>query len=227
MEKKNYNKAIKEYDDEIKNIKKKYKLLDKFDEKYDKSFIHISNIPISIDTLKNTNKNNNSRFMEGSTVYYNPKGFWVSCGTSFYRWLLYIKSYDNPWLDFRYVYKVDINKSSILYIKKLDELINFHKKFSSFKNKKYKINWREVKKEYDGLIICPYLGHKIWGKDPTLNVYLNPDVSDYIEKTLGDDISKYPQFFLEWYRHWDAGSGVIWRNSGIKKISLIYQSNKK
>ena len=29
------------------------------------------------------------------------------------------------------------------------------------------MNWKMVKKDYDGLIICHYLGNKIWGSKAT------------------------------------------------------------
>jgi hypothetical protein len=34
----------------------------------------------------------------------------------------------------------------------------------------------------------------------------------------------YPEFYLEWYRHWETSSGVIWRKNGIKEINLIKQN---
>ena len=43
----------------------------------------------------------------------------------------------------------------------------------------------------------------------------------YIKGTLGKNIMKYPEFYLEWYRHWETSTGVIWRKNGIVNIKLI------
>jgi len=157
----------------------------------------------------------------GSNVYFNPKGLWISCSSS---WLKYELSSTRPYyvssiLDAKYIYKVDLDKLNILEINKLEQLIDFHLKYLK-KNNKLQIDWKEVKKKYDGIIICPYLGYKIWEKKE-LDLYFYMDYLKYIEKFIGNNIEKYPQIYLEWYKHWDAGTGVIWRKSAIKNIEEI------
>lgn len=209
---------MKKLDEKIKKLQKIKSTIKKIDSINKKSFIHVSLKEISIDKLINKNNNNNSWL--GSNIYYNPKGMWVSCGASWYKWLISHQAYDTDWTEFNYIYKIDIDKSNVLYIKKLDKLIEFHNKYAIYKDEHYHIEWKKVKKDYDGLIICPYLGYKIWGENPT-NISIYKEQEDYILKTIGKDIKKYPSFFLEWYRHWETGTGVIWRKSGIKKIELI------
>lgn len=84
------------------------------------------------------------------------------------------------------------------------------------------------KKKYDGLIICPYLGNKIWGKGANqIGIYGNKDkINEYYKKILGDKKIKTNIYFLaEWYRHWEEGSGVIWRKTGIDNINLLTKLN--
>lgn len=102
----------------------------------------------------------------------------------------------------------------------MEELIKFHNKYAKFKNNNYLIDWNNVKNDYDGLIICPYLGFKIWNENPT-QFFINDNSEKYILLTIGKNIKKYPAFFLEWYRHWETGSGVIWSKKAIKKLELI------
>jgi hypothetical protein len=124
------------------------------------------------------------------------------------------------------IYEVKLYDENILYINNLDELINFHEKYAIYdKNKGYNINWRKVKKIYDGLIICPYLGYQIWSKNNvTKRIYplhITSNESNYIKDGLKENIMKYPYFYLEWYKHWDVASGVIWRKKSVKEINLI------
>jgi hypothetical protein len=46
-------------------------------------------------------------------------------------------------------------------------------------------------------------------------------INNYIVKIIGNKWKTKLYFLAEWYRHWECGSGVIWRKSGIKKISLV------
>jgi hypothetical protein len=85
--------------------------------------------------------------------------------------------------------------------------------------------WKKVKKDYDGLVICPYLGHEIWGQYANdFTLYGDPvAVTDYITQIVGDSWKTKLFFLAEWYRHWDAASGIIWRKSGISKLNLVKQ----
>ncbi len=136
--------------------------------------------------------------------------------------MAYLEIPINKWSKCKYVYDVIINENKLLKIDKVKDLINFHKKFGKYnqKTKSYDIDWKMVKRKYYGLIICPYLGNKIW-KNTNLYFYLNNKSYSYIKNSIAKNIKKYPKFYLEWYRHWETGTGVIWNKKGIKDIILI------
>jgi len=104
-----------------------------------------------------------------------------------------------------------------------EKFINTYKNNDKFLDIKNVINWKKVKEDYDGLIICPYLGDEIWGKDAN-NFQFNGDpvvITNYITNIVGVSWKKKLYFLAEWYRHWETSSGVIWKKSGIKNIILI------
>ena len=217
FEKKNIDLKFK-----IKKVKNLITYLDKY---YKNKFIHTSDKVLSLNYFRNSNKINGSLYTY-STVYYNPYGLWFGVGSS---WINYVKSWNNSyttsWINPKYVYEIKINKENVLHIKSYKSLIKFHKKYAVYIEKNgYNINWNNVKKDYDGLIISPYLGDKIWNKlegfNKVTNYIINSSSYEYIKNTLGKNIMKYPEFYLEWYRHWEATSGVI-RKSGINEINLI------
>jgi hypothetical protein len=224
-----YNNAIERLDNKIKDLQYIQKLIKILDTKYKDKLIHISLDKLNINDLYNKNNIHNSRFKPFNNnpyIYQNPQGLWFSCGPEYCKHLLLINEnyfYNSSYLLSKYIYEIKVNKKNILYINNLDQLVDFHKKYAIYKEDKgYYINWIDVKKIYDGLIICPYLGNEIWNKlnDPT-TVYVYPDMNQYIKNSLKENIMKYPKFYLEWYRHWEASSGVIWRKKSIKKINLI------
>jgi hypothetical protein len=73
------------------------------------------------------------------------------------------------------------------------------------------------------MVICPYLGNEIWGdKANTMALEGEPDtIQQYVEKIAGDSWKSNIFFTAEWYRHWETGSGVVWRASGIKDFKLV------
>ena len=110
-------------------------------------------------------------------------------------------------------------------IKTYDELIKFHNEYSKYDKTGYNIDWKLVKRKYDGIIICPYLGYEIWNilnnSSNVTDFHLYTNSNKYIKDTMGENIMKYPKFYLEWYRHWETGTSVIWRKQCVKKINLI------
>jgi hypothetical protein len=187
---------------------------------YKNKYIHFSNKELSIDILEN--KINNENSYHTSNVYMNPYGIWISCGSNWIEWILKNKLYKSKWANVKYVYEIKINKNNIIKIKNIDELIKFHNKYAKYNNENgFKINWTLVKKDYDGIIICPYLGEKIWKNIDDRFFYINDEINKYIRKTLKKNLIKYPEFYLEWYRHWETSTGVIWKMSSIKNINLI------
>jgi hypothetical protein len=180
-------------------IQKLIKLIDK---EYKNKFIHVSLVPLNINSIYNSNKNNLSWF--GGTVddiYYNPRGLWFSCGADWIKWVKKWNSrYSSQWLTAKYIYEIKINKNNILQIHNKNELIKFHKKYAKYSsnNGSYNIIWSNVKKDYDGLIICPYLGPEIWKKIRGQNVdsfYIYKNEYTYIKDALGKDIMKSRNLF--------------------------------
>ncbi len=205
------------------NVKKTIKLID---EKCPKCYIHLSNKKLSIDSIKNFSKTEKSWLT--TPIYYNPYGLWISYGSAWLKFVDEYELYDSSWAKAKYIYHVVLGEK-VHQIHDVDELIKFHKTFAKFKKDMgYVIDWNKVKKNYNGLIINPYLGYKIWGKDrKVLHYYLEKENNEHIRIALGKDIQKYPKLYLEWYRHWETASGVIWRKDGIEDIIDITQKERK
>ena len=150
-------------DKKLEKIAKKndlqIKKIIKSDKNYKNKFYHVS-INEFIYPFINT-KDNYSTWL-GSNLYKNPQGIWLSCGLS---WQNFIGNLPNPWSLATYIYEIDIS-NTVLHIKSLLELENFINHYMK-KNPKITdiIDWKKVKKNHDGLIISPYLGDKIWGKN--------------------------------------------------------------
>lgn len=204
-----------------KNLKS---IINYIDTKYSDKLIHISLKKFNLEDLYNTNYINKS-LLKNSRIYFNPHGIWLSCGSSWLKWIYNMKLFESRWANPKYIYEIELNKdNNVLKISNLKQLLKFHKKFAELKENIYKINWSNVKKEYDGLIIDPYLGKDIWNffnNKQSNYFYLNDITNKYIRKTLGKNIKKYMQFYLEWYRHWETASGVIWRERAIKYVTHI------
>jgi hypothetical protein len=98
----------------------------------------------------------------GDGIYKNPQGIWFSCGLA---WQEFIGGLPSKWTLSTYIYEI-IPSQTILYISSIKELKEFIYRYKKDKIKIHDIiDWKKVKSEYDGLIICPYLGNKIWGKN--------------------------------------------------------------
>jgi hypothetical protein len=194
-------------------------------ENYKNKFIHMSYTPLNISELYNLNKQNTPLYsiIDSNPIYDNPYGFWISCGTSWIKWIYYTSYYEPLVLEDKFIYEIIIDENNVLKINNLKELLKFQKKYGIYSEKKgYTIDWKVVKKDYDGLIICPYLGDKIWNNMDSPALFdLPPEANKYIKNALGKNIIKYPKLYLEWYRHWETSTGVIWRKRAIKKLNLI------
>jgi hypothetical protein len=142
LAKKNHNK--------IKNIIKSQP-------NYKKKFYHVS---ISEFNFPFTDKTNNNNSWLGNDIYKNPFGIWLSCGIS---WQNYISDCPNKWSLATYIYEIKLNSDNIIFISNLTQLKNFINQYKK-NNPKFSdiIDWKKVKKIYDGLVICPYLGNQIW-----------------------------------------------------------------
>lgn len=160
-----------------------------------------------------------------NNFYKNPQGIWFSCGVS---WQKYIGNDPNPWSLATYVYELEPS-DTVLKISSINELKKF---INEYKKNDIKItdiiNWNRVKKDYDGLIICPYLGDIIWGKKAN-KFGINGDdkqINEYINKVVGNKWKDNIYFTAEWYRHWEEGTGIIWTPStGLINIRLLKKLN--
>ncbi len=157
----------------------------------------------------------------GANIYHNPYGLWFGCGAD---WQKYI-NIPSQWAFSTHLYEIEIN-SSVLKISSVEELEEFIEKYkNSLNNLSFTnvINWDNVKEDYDGLVICPYLGDKIWGENANqMSIRGNTEaINSYIKKIAGDSWEDNIVFNAEWYRHWETGSGVVWRASGIKDFKLV------
>lgn len=202
-----------------KNVKEIEKAMIDYDST-GKSYYHMSRNPIKkmIDTYDNIKEN-----YFGNSIYQNPTGLWISCGDE---WIKYTKRNEmQPWNMHIHLYEIKIS-DEVLKISNLKEFKNFIDKYKNKDNEltfDNVINWKKVKNDYDGLLICPYLGDKIWGKRAN-EMGLRGDkhlINDYIVKAVGDKWKDSLFFLAEWYRHWETGTGVIWKSKGVTEINLV------
>lgn len=181
-------------------------------------FFHVATRPFK--NIEDRDQDKTSWVGEG--LYANPRGVWISCGLA---WQKYIGNTPHQWSFATYIYEV-IPSDTILKISSVKELERF---IDDYKNNKQDIkihdiiDWDLVKEDYDGLIICPYLGDLIWGKDANkFGMWGDKkQLEYYIQKVVGNKWRNSTFFLAEWYRHWEAASGVIWKKEGIASIRLI------
>ena len=217
-----YDEKIHQYIDDnqlkkiSKNNDKKIKNIIKSQPNYKKKFFHVSTKQFEY-PIQDKDKDYTS-WLSGN-LYKNPKGIWLSCGFS---WQKYIGNNPGPWSLGTYVYEMEPTVLFISSVKELKKFINHYKNINmEFTNI---INWKMVKKDYDGLIICPYLGNDIWGfKANKFGLWGDKNkLNEYIGKITGSGWKNDLYFTAEWYRHWEEASGVIWKPStGLKSIKLI------
>jgi hypothetical protein len=194
---------------------------------YADRYIHLSKNQLSLDKIKDVSDQSGSWLGQNETdvLYYNPMGLWVSCGPA---WLDWFGPGCHDWIiKATYVYDIVIDKKNVLNIDNMIGFRNFTKKYRNQNATSIQemIDWDSLKKDYDGLIICPYLGEKIWKrKDPSL-FGINKETVDYIETALDTMVFEIDAFIYEWYRHWETATGVIWRPGGIKSINLLEETH--
>lgn len=131
--------------------------------------------------------------------YFKPHGFWVSVGAD---WASYCRREQFRLETLQYKHKVTLKKNAnILYITTASEMDVFtreyefwpfaHEDLLILKN----IDWARVEKEYQGIIIAPYL----YERRQSLHTF--------------------------WYYSWDCASGCIWDTAAIKSARLIYTAS--
>lgn len=128
--------------------------------------------------------------------YAKPKGLWVSVEALGYltwrQWCLE-EEYCHPATDpMGLQTEIHLTESAkIIRISDTDDMDYFSREHLCRESPRHQggIFWKHVAKEYDGIIIAPYIG----------------------ERRLHDDYS--------WYYTWDCASGCIWRASAIQPLS--------
>ncbi len=171
-----------------------------------------------IQYIRNDYLNNESWL--GSNLYHNPHGLWFGCGTDWQRFT----NYPSQWSFSTHLYEIELADS----VKKISSVKELEKFINEFKNNENLtitnvLDWNKIKEKYDGMVICPYLGNELWGPHAN-SMGLNGDaqaINEYILKIAGDGWKDNILFLAEWYRHWETGSGVIWRDSGVKDFKLV------
>lgn len=222
------NQSYLTYSDDIlykiakKNIHDSKKFINKY--KLKNSFLHFSMKPmekletatIHYNILTEHNK---------KSIYYKPNGLWLSHGTS---WLEYvennIKIPSNLNL-FPYIYKIEIFDSVKLITNK-DDLFKFIKMYKRKPSeiKFYDIlDWTRIRKDWDGLIITPWLGNKIWHSETNVEKFeiIGGEVAhEFIAEVMGARWKSNILLLSEWYRKWGCAGGVIWNINGIASCEL-------
>ena len=238
------NSIIYAEDDEIKTNKYRYKIVsqkklrDIGNENYKKilkiikennadGYYHLSMKPFStfIDTSQK-----GTLYIGKTNLYYNPVGLYMSCGKNYYD--VDVQKAHHQFVDksiyHSYIYELKVSKS-VLKIKSLKSFVNFINKYK-YSDSKIKItdilNWKQIKKEYDGLIICPNLHEQLFGDTlPLLDIYKDENIiQEKILEKYGENWKKELRFLSEWFRYWRT-QGVIWRQTGLKQINLIDKLN--
>ena len=130
---------------------------------------------------------------------YKPKGLWYGFGTS---WLDWVRSQMPDWeKDYKSIFLLEINESSVLRLSSKEELVEFTKKYSPSHNsidpssisyfERNLIDWSMVANNYAGIEINPYI------------------------------YSARMDRFTNWYYPWDVASGCVWNRDGILSIKKI------
>lgn len=157
----------------------------------------------------------------GSNLYHNPYGLWFGCGSEWQRFI----NKPSQWSLSTHLYEIELNPSvkRISSVKELSKFIDQYKNSNSQITFTNVLDWERIKEDYDGMVICPYLGYEIWGeKANEFKIVGNPEsIDNYVEKLAGDTWKSNIFFTAEWYRHWETGSGVVWRASGVKDFRLV------
>lgn len=172
-----------------------------------------------IQYIRNDYLNNESWL--GSNLYHNPYGLWFGCGAD---WQHYI-NFPSSWSFSTHLYEIELSDSvkKISSVKELENFIDEFKNADSILSVTNVLNWDKIKEKYDGMVICPYLGDELWGPNANKMGFdgVPQAINEYVQKIGGDGWKDNILFLAEWYRHWETGSGVIWRDSGVKDFKLV------
>lgn len=130
-------------------------------------------------------------------------GFWVSYRREWFHWC---QETGGPSFDYRIIYEHRVilkPDANLLHIKTHRMLMQFSEEWkieetpALFRTYIHSLNWTEIAKRWQGLIIVPYQ----WA------ARLEPETF--------------------WYYGWDIASGCIWDVNAIESVELIRKALKK
>ena len=221
-----------------KLLKKNYNIIEKYCEGREECYIHVS-----LDENLNLEEKDVNNYYLQSLNTFNPVGLWYSCGTA---WLDY---YFQGWNRIEHHFKLNkklkkqffsyqwcpfnvyILNLSNLNIKKISTCRELKKFSSAYKNKNADENrylsLKKLKKDFDGLQICPYLALKCsnflreyyrkYFETDISNIKSTSELSPSIDwlfvlsMALNGKIKQSDKDIL-WNVHWETASGVILKN---------------
>ncbi len=198
--------------------------------------LHMSKKPIKAGELKPVHGNQ----FRMNPLFYNPRGLWYSCGDTWIRHMISNEERSNY-----YFYSIDTSKLKICRLSTLAELDAFNEKFINREaiDLAHIIDWMRVKKEYDGLQICPFLSGKygemfkyihdnvnVEGKGKINDLFFNEERGEedfaVVPKKYRGEMKRLladnPKYLHRmWCIGWEVASGVIWKNYGKMGIESI------
>ena len=180
-------------------------------------YYHLSTKPLT-NILDTSHKG--TTYIGNTNLYYHPVGKYVSCGITYFE--------RDKSIHYTYIYQLEF-KASVLKINSYNDFILFLNTYK-YPDSKIKIHnildWKRIKTDYDGLIICVDLHNQIFGNTkPLIEIYEDETIihKNIVEK-YGKDWTRHIMLLSEWFRYWRQ-EGVIWRPSGLKSIRLIDKIN--
>jgi len=248
-----YYRIEQRLDNNIKRLTSLKDIIKTLDTKYKNKFIHVTDNG-ELNLNETFGYNENSEKINDVDIDNELNGLWLSCGSNWIKWAM-LKSddycFNENFLTSEFIYEIETKGKKILYINTLDELIDFHNKYSYFiENVGYNIYWDKVKKIYDGIIIDTSLAYNIWEKlnnigeldktcdkvsiDNNLYVsdmnknkedetmfFINPMAKDNKADNLKESMLKHANFYLNWYTKWGTFTGILWNKNTIKKVKIL------
>lgn len=132
-----------------------------------------------------------------NTSQFKPEGLWLCKDNAWYDYAIHgVRSHE----EMKYKTSFEVDMSNVRLIKNHDELFKFHNSFPSIVDSVTELllpgllNWKQVAKQYDGVIISPY-------------------------KKIGFNTDNY----ISWHEAWDVASGCFWNLKCLRMIECYEQ----
>ena len=190
------------------------------DKQYNKFFKRFKGsnkkLHLSIDKVDISKFKSNDFNYHISSTYYNPGGLWYSCDVKYYKELMkngVINKYVQfDWLPIN-VYILDLKDFNIKNFDSCEDIYDFSDEYKN--NKKDKntfLNWKKIKKDYDGIEMCPFINYECLGMTKKEVKEFSRDPYDFMTQYLVTrDLTK-KQRSLVWSMMWKGSSGVVLKN---------------